>query len=122
MAFTDPQSVTISGTAISLPRTNTGGGGSEYASADGLVKLIVNSAHGRRRRHVIRIDHSKIAQDPLVTTANQRYSMSNYLVFDMPPAGIGYTNAEAEAVFNGFNALLIGSSNAAVKKLLGSES
>lgn len=122
MAFTDPQSVTISGTAHSLPRVNTGGGGSEYATGDGLIKLIVNSAHGRRRRHVIRIDHSKIAQDPLVSTNNQRYSMSVYTVFDMPPVGIGYTNAEAEAIFNGHNGLLIASTNAAVKKLLGSES
>jgi hypothetical protein len=46
--------------------------------------------------------------------------MSNYMVFDIPPAG--YTNAEALAIYQGFKTLLTASSDAVVTKLLGGES
>jgi hypothetical protein len=46
--------------------------------------------------------------------------MSVYTIFDRPT--VGYTNAEALAVFAGFTTLLTESSSALVTKLLGSES
>jgi hypothetical protein len=46
--------------------------------------------------------------------------MSNYIVFDIPVAG--YTNAEALAVYAGFKAAYIASSDALITKLLGGES
>jgi len=120
MAFTDPQSVTISGSTISLPRTNVGNNGSEYLSADGLVKLSANSAYGRRTRRVLRLDHSKITADPYIPAQNAKVSMSNYIVFDVPV--VGYTNAEQLAVYAGFKAAYIASSDALITKLLGGES
>jgi hypothetical protein len=120
MAFTDPQSVTISGTAIALPRTNVGNNGSEYQSADGLVKLSANSAYGRRTRRVLRLDHSKVSADVFVPTQNVKVSMSNYIVFDVPT--VGYTNAEALAVYQGFKALFTATADASITKLLGGES
>jgi hypothetical protein len=120
MAFTDPQSVTISGSAISLPRTSTGQNGSEYQSADGLVKLSANSQYGRRTRRVLRIDHSKITADPFIPAQNTKVSMSNFIVFDVPV--VGYTNAEALAVYAGFKAAFTASSDALITKLLGGES
>lgn len=120
MAFTDPQSITISGTTTSLPRVSTGVNSSEYKSADGLIALTVNSQYGRRTRRVIRVDHGKIAPDPFIPAQNVKLGMSNYLVFDIPPAG--YTNAEALAVYNGFKTLFTASTDAAISKLLGGES
>jgi hypothetical protein len=120
MAFSDPQSVTISGTAISLPRTSSGKNESGYTSGDGLVALTASSSYGKRTRRVIRIDHSKITADPFISTTNVKVSMSTYLVFDVPPAG--YTNAEAKAVYDGFVAALNASSGALITKLLGGES
>lgn len=120
MAFTDPQSVTISGTPISLPRVSTGQGNSEYWSADGLTKLSASHAYGRRTRRVLRLDVAKIATDPFIPATNTKVSMSNYIVFDVPVAG--YTNADALAVYAGFKAAFTASSDALITKLLGGES
>lgn len=120
MAFTDPQSVTVSGTAISLPRVSTGVNQSSYMSADGLVTLSASHAYGRRTRRVLRIDHSKITSDPFLPTQNVKVGMSNYLVFDIPPAG--YTNADVTAVYAGFKGLFTATSDALIAKLLGGES
>lgn len=120
MAFTDPQSITISGSTISLPRTSTGAGTSAYQSADGLVALTASHAYGRRTRRVLRLDHSKITADPFIPAQNTKVSMSNYLVFDLPPAG--YTNADALAVYVGFKGLFTATTDAAITKLLGGES
>jgi hypothetical protein len=120
MAFTDPQSITISGTAISLPRVSSGQGQSQYLSSDGLVNLTASHAYGRRTRRVVRLDHSKITADPFIPAQNTKVSMSHYWVFDLPPAG--YSNTEALAVYQGFKALCTGTSDALITKLLGGES
>lgn len=120
MAFSDPQSITISGTAISLPRVSSGDGTSKYLSADGLTQLTASSAYGRRTRRVLRVDQSKIAADVFVPAQNVKVGMSCYLVFDLPPAG--YDNTAAKAVWSGFNTLITASSGAAIDKLLGGES
>jgi hypothetical protein len=120
MALSDPQSVTISGTAISLPRISTGENKSVYSSSDGTVDLTLDHAYGRRKRHVIRLDHSKYAADPFIPTTNSEVSMSNYMVFDVPV--VGYSNAEVKAVYDGFKALYTATSDAIITKLLGGES
>jgi len=120
MAFTDPQSITISGTTTPLPRTSTGDSVSKYTSADGLIVLTAQHAYGRRTRRVIRVDHSKIAADPFIPAQNSKVGMSNSLIFDVPP--VGYMNAEALAVYQGFKALFTGTSDALISKLLGGES
>jgi hypothetical protein len=120
MAFTDPQSVTISAVTTPLPRVSTGVGNSEYQSSDGLIHLSASSAYGRRTRRVLRLDHSKITPDPFISSQNVKVSMSNYIVFDVPVAG--YTNAEQLAVYNGFKALYTASTDALITKLLGGES
>lgn len=120
MAFPDPQAITISGTAVDLPRTSVGTNQSTYQSADGLIVLGASHAYGRRTRRVIRIDHSKLTADPFIPANNTKVSMSNYMVFDLPPAG--YTNAQALAVYAGLKTLLTASSDAIISKLLGGES
>lgn len=120
MAFADPQSITISAVTTPLPRVNTGNNGSDYLSADGLIKLSGANAYGRRTRRVLRLDHSKISADPYLPTQNVKVGMSNYLVFDIPV--VGYTNAEALAVYAGFKAAFTASSDLLITKLLGGES
>jgi hypothetical protein len=46
--------------------------------------------------------------------------MSNYLVFDVPV--LGYTPAEAKAVYDGFKATFTASTDALITKLLAGES
>lgn len=118
--LTDPQSITISGNAISLPRVSTGQDNSKYSSADGLVDLALSNAYGRRTRRVLRVDHEKVTADPFIPAQNRQESMSCYMVFDLPL--VGYTAAEAKAVYVGLNTLYTASSHALIDKLLGGES
>lgn len=120
MSFTDPQSITISGVTTSLPRISVGDDVSEYSSADGLMKLIASHNYGKRTRRMLRFDASKLTADPFKPAENVKVGMSNYLVFDLPPAG--YTAAEQLAVYNGFKTLYTASVDAAISKLLGGES
>lgn len=117
--FTDPQSVTISGTANSLPRISSGPNGGKFALADGSIVETVSHAYGKRNRRQFRIDHSKYAADPLFPEQNLPYSMSFYIVADVPP--VGYTVAEQKAVIDGFLAQLSASSGALLTKFLGGE-
>jgi len=120
MAFTDPQSITISAVTTPLPRVSSGTNTSKYLSADGLIALSAQHAYGRRTRRVLRLDHSKITADPFLPAQNTKVSMSNYIVFDIPPAG--YTNADVLAAYTGFKAVYTATSDALISKLLGGES
>jgi hypothetical protein len=120
MSFTDPLSVTISGSAISLPRISVGGDASEYSSGDGLTKVSASHNYGKRTRRLLRIDTKKLTADPFRPAENVEVSMSNYIVFDLPPAG--YSAVEALAVYAGFKGLFTATSDAMIVKLLGGES
>lgn len=95
MSFTDPQTVTINSVANPLPRTSNGISASTYSSADGNVKLTVSSSYGKRTRRTARIDFRKTAADPLFPAQNAPYSMSTYIVADVP-GGLQYRRAEAD--------------------------
>jgi hypothetical protein len=120
MSLSDPSSVTISAVTTSLPRTSVDEDKSEYTSADGLIQLIASQDYGKRTRRMIRLDTSKLTADPFKPSENVKVGMSAYTVIDLPPAG--FTNAEALAMWVGYNAILTASSNAVVTKLLGGES
>lgn len=119
MAFSDPQSVTINAIANSLPRVSSGVNTGSFSKDDGTVQLTVAHAYGKRTRRTIRVDHSKIAADPFTSGVNQKYSMSTYLVVDVPITG--YTLAEAKQIVDGLTAYLTASSGAQTTKLLGGE-
>lgn len=117
--LSDPQSVTINAVAISLPRTSSGNNSGTYTAADGTVVETVNHTYGRRTRRAVKLQHSKIAADPLISAQNIKHSMSCTVVFDTPVTG--YTAAEAKQVWDGFAAQLAASSGAMVTKVLGGE-
>lgn len=119
MALSDPQSVTINSVAVSLPRTSSDRDAGAFTSNDGTVKETVSHQYGKRNRHLFRIDHSKIAPDPLISSQNIKYSMSFYVVADVPVTG--YTVAEQKQVVDGFIAQLNASSGALITKILGGE-
>ena len=119
MALSDPQSVTINAVAVSLPRTSSGVNQGTFQSNDGLVKETVSHQYGKRNRHLLRIDHSKISPDPFISAQNNKYSMSCYIVVDVPT--LGYTVTEQKQVIDGFIAQLNASSGALITKALGGE-
>jgi len=117
--FADPQSVTISGTAVSLPRTSSGVRQGEFTSADGNVVFSVAHTNGKRIRRTSKITHRKVAPDPLMPAVNTPYSMSFYIVADVPI--VGYSVAEQKAVIDGYLANLQATSGANITKFLGGE-
>lgn len=118
MAFSDPQTLTINSVATSLPRTAFGTNSGAFTSADGSVKLSISHQKGNRNRHVVRVDHSKLAADPL-TAQNAKFSMSAYVVIDVPQAG--YTVTEAKQIVDALTAHLTASTGANVTRVLGDE-
>ena len=116
----DPQSVTINAVANSLPAISRGVNQSAYQKDDGSVKLSVSHIYGKRTRRSVRLDFSKIAADPLVSAQSIKYSMSAYLVIDVPITG--FTVAEAKQIVDALTAYLTASSGAKVTSVLGGES
>jgi len=85
--YTDPQTVTVNAVAKSLARTESGDhNGAFESTVDGLV-LSISHALARRNRSTVRLDVNKTSADPLVPSTNRPYSMSCYLVVDVPPQG-----------------------------------
>lgn len=119
MAYSDPQTVTINAIANTLPRVGSGVNTGSFSKDDGNVKLGVSHAYGKRTRRVARIDHSKIAPDPLISSTNIKYSLSAYLVVDVPVTG--YTIAEQKQIIDGLITWLSATSGANTTKLLGGE-
>jgi hypothetical protein len=117
--FTDPQSVTINAVANSLPRISSGINSGSFQKDDTTVKLEISHQYGKRNRRLVKLTHSKIAPDPLISSTNIRYSMSINLVVDTPTTG--YTVAESKQVVDGLTAWLTASSGANITKLLGGE-
>jgi len=119
MAFSDPQTVTIATVAQTLPRTSSGVDAGSFTKDDGTVKLSVSHQYGKRIRRTVRLEHSKIAPDPLISSTNIKHSMTAYLVVDVPVTG--YSVAEAKQIVDGLTAYLTASSGARATQLLGGE-
>lgn len=115
MSLSESQSITISGTALALPRTSTGANSSIYSEASGAGLLKVSHSYGKRNRRQVRFEHSKIAPDPL-TAANTKFGMTASVLIDVPTTG--YSITEQAAVVKGFLASL---TDAQVLKILGGE-
>jgi hypothetical protein len=119
MAFADPQTLTINAVANPLPRTSSGTNNGAFTKDDGTVRLSVSHAYGKRTRRTIRVEHSKIAADPLISAQNIKYSLSAYIVVDAPVTG--YTVAEAKQIVDALTGYLTASSGARTTQLLGGE-
>lgn len=117
MALADPQSVTISGTATSLPRTGLALDGGSFQDATGQVKMTVQHSSNRRTRHTIKLAKSAIVSDPLVPSVNQNVSYSAHIVLDIPKNGVSLADAVALG-----NALVLACTSTTLTKVVGGES
>lgn len=93
--FSEPQSVTIAGSAKSLPRVSFGDRKGIFEDTLGN-RLTVTHTTGRRNRHIVRLDVTKTAADPLLDGVSKQYSMSAQLLLDYPP--VGFVAADQEAI------------------------
>ncbi|DAD51985.1 TPA_asm: coat protein [ssRNA phage Esthiorhiza.2_23] len=119
MAFADPQSVTISGVATSLPRTSFSPTGGAFTSADGLVQEIVSHNYGKRVNRMLKLTQKKTSADPLIPSQNVVLSQSVWIVVNTPVQG--FTVTEQKALVDAFTAYLTASTGARVTQLLGGE-
>jgi len=117
--LSDPQSITISGTAVSLPKTGTGPSSGTFTSADTSTSEVISHAYGKRVRRAARLNISKVSADPLLPSTNTRSTASMTVVWDVPVNG--YTVAEVKAAWDGFAAQLAASSGAMVTQILGGQ-
>jgi len=120
MAFADPQSVTINAVAVSLPRISSDRNSGVFQKDDATVKLTVSHSYGKgRARRMLRLDHSKIAADPLLAGVNVKKTTSVYMVVDVPETG--YTITEQKQIVDALTAYLTATSGARATQLLGGE-
>jgi hypothetical protein len=120
MAFTDPQAVTINAVSQTLPRISSGVNSGVFQKDDASVKLSVSHTYAKgRARRLIRLDHAKVAADPLMAGINVRATGAVYLVTDFPQTG--YTVAEAKQIVDALTAYLTATSGARATQLLGGE-
>lgn len=116
----DPQTVTINAVAQSLPSTARGVNTSTYTKDDGKVKLTISHAYGKRTRRAVRLDFTKTAADPLISSQNVIYSMSASLIVDTPLTGFSVT--EAKQIIDALTGFLTASSDANTIAVLGGQS
>lgn len=119
MALTDPQSVTLNSSAVSLPRVLTDTGVGTFTNYDAKTRMRVNHTYGRRTRRNVRLDLSKITADPLVASTNREVSASVGFWVDLPVSG--FSAADLEDLSKGILTWLTASSNANLKKVLAGE-
>ena len=120
MAFADPVKVKPGETEKECPRVSTGDFQSVYLSEDGLTNVTISTQNGKRKRHVARIDLSKLTSNPFDESQKVEVSSSAYVVIDRPLAG--FTNAELKTLVEGLTTFLTASSGASIKKLVACES
>ncbi len=118
--FTDPQTLTISGSAKTLPRTGSSDNSGVFTQDTGDNKMTIRHAYGKRNRHSLSVVNTKTTADPLITGSSFIASMSVQISVDVPP--VGYTVAEATAVCAAVFTFLTASTNAATTKIIGGES
>lgn len=115
----DPQSITVGGSTISLPRTGVNGNLADYTSADGTTSLrIQQSTTKNTKRTSIVLRTAKIAADP-ITGVNSRVTATWSATCTQPLDGFSVTELKDQLV--GLATALTASSAAMTTKVLGGE-
>lgn len=119
LVLTDPQSVTISGSAVSLPRIDQRPETFVYSNVTAGVDLYVTQkvAKDGRRRSTASLQKSVIYTDP-VTGLKSRIPYSVTFGTSVP---VGITETEVVDVATAIIAALTASTNALLKKIVGGE-
>lgn len=118
--YAEPQTLTISTVAVSLPRISMGELQGRFRTASGDLELSIAHSVRNRERSVIRLDRNKVGADPLDSGKSKAYKAAYYLVVDAPNNGVGFTDTELEADIKGLLTLL--QTTGYLAKFLGKES
>jgi len=119
MSFSDPISITVNGVAVSLPRVSSGPNSGSFQSADGVYRMDISHAYGKRDRRVIKLTTTRYAQSNTNSQLSVPASLSVALTVDAPK--YGFIAAEEKWYVDALTALLTASSGAKVTQFLGGE-
>jgi hypothetical protein len=129
--FTDPITLTpgaaFDAGAVTLPRVSQQGSVAVYqagpltVAAGSLLKVTASHQYGRRTRRVLRCDYSDNAGSTLISGTTAPRSMSCYVVFDIPSAGL-FTATDQLSLFNGLKGTWSATTDTIMKKVLAGES
>ncbi len=121
MALSDPQSVTIGATPVSLPRVSSGDYTATYSKDDGLVKLKIQHLPSKTStRRSVRLETTDVAADPLMAGVNREVPFAITVSFQDPSVGLSLAAKKDKSIAL-LNALTA-SSGALLTKILGGES
>lgn len=84
-------------TNVPLDRISTSLNTSVYANVDKGLKLTISHTYGKRTRRVVRLEHTKIVADPLVSTVSRPVSASVTFTVNLPE--FGYSADDALILF-----------------------
>jgi hypothetical protein len=118
--LTDPQSITINATPVSLVRTGASIDSGVFRAVDNSYTLSINHVYGKRTRRTTRLDYKVLAPDVMDSSLNVPYTASVYTVVDIP--NVGVSNAQVFYMWDGLNDLLAASSNAKQLQIIAGES
>jgi len=121
LAFSDPITITVNGSAKAMPRIGTSSQGntvsSTYATADGLWTLFISHTASKGRvRSLARFTQKAIVTNPLDST-NDYDTIVDQRVLDRPD--FGFTSTQLAQLVAGFSAW---EDATVVGKLFGQES
>ncbi len=117
--LTDPQTVTISGAARTLPRLEERSETNVYSDRANGVDLFVTQKVDKNNvlRSSVSLVRTSVVTDPITDVKSVR-PVSGSIAFAIP---VGYTIADAEALYVALTASLSASSNALLKRILAGE-
>lgn len=119
MALSDPQTVTIDGTAYTTARMPfSEKGTSRFTDPTGLVDLVILQNKGRRNRSAVRIQRTIEATDPLTSLKSNEQAVV-YLMVDRPL--VGFSNADLKKMVDALTAYISAGSGANLIKVLAGE-
>jgi hypothetical protein len=119
MAYADPLSITIDGTANSLARTFVKNGAGQFVTADGSYSLEIAPKTGVTKTRSLRLRNSKVTSDPLTTTTNVR--VTDLITINVVRPLDGYTDAKVVKQLVGLFAFLTANTNANLIKFVAGE-
>lgn len=120
MAFSDPQTVSVAGEALTLPRVSSGvNSGAFRYSDDYTLVLSVTHTEGKRNRHIARLKYERVLADPLQPALNIPVDMSVTLTVDTPKRGLD--NEGIQDIVGGLVGWLTANTGANVVKLVGGQ-
>lgn len=85
--LSDPQSLTIGGDTLTLPRKLTGTDLGQFRDSNNVVEVQTTMQRNGRIRTVARLQQQKVTTDPLVATTNVLVSDTIALTINRPVRG-----------------------------------